>query len=172
MEDAKMAMLVEIDSLWNDLEEDNVDLKRISRPSAASSYEEVESVLKILRMKLDRTRYGSLADEVVMTLAGIVEDIFDGKRVFFNRYSPDMTGWSKQVGVKLRRMKHDTSTIVGNIMNEYNIGPSTRVCLELIPNAFMYARSKRNAFGKDTIYHDSDINRSIANIRNIEANSS
>ena len=76
-----------------------------------------------------------------------------------------MTGWSKSVGVKLRRMKHDTSTIVSNAMNEYNVGPGTRIFLELIPNAFVHARSNRNQFGKETLYSDPDLQKSIRNIR-------
>jgi len=170
MEDAKTSMLVEIDSLWSDLEEENVNLERIPRPTQNSSYETVENVLKTLRMKLDRARYCSLADDVVLAGAGIIEDIFDGKRVFFNRYSPDMSGWSKSVQMKLRRMKHDTSSIVGNVMSENNIGPGTRIALELVPNAFMHARSKRAQFGKETIYSDAELQRSISNLRNIEEN--
>lgn len=170
MEDAKTSMLVEIDSLWSDLEEENVNLERIPRPTQNSSYETVENVLKTLRMKLDRARYCSLADDVVLAGAGIIEDIFDGKRVFFNRYCPDMTGWSKSVQMKLRRMKHDTSSIVGNVMSENNIGPGTRIALELVPNAFMHARSKRAQFGKETIYSDAQLQQSIHNLRNIEEN--
>lgn len=168
MEDMKTSMLVEIDSLWAALEEDSVDLSRVPRPGQKDTYETIENVLKTLRMKLDRARYCSLADEVVLALAGVVEDVFNGKNVFLGRYSPDMTGWSKSVGVKLRRMKHDTSTIVSNAMNEYNVGPGTRIFLELIPNAFVHARSNRNQFGKETLYSDPDLQKSIRNIRDID----
>lgn len=167
-EDEKICMLEEIDSLKQGLEEEGAQgLDKIPRVSEDSSYEMVENVLKRLRLKNDRSRYTSLADEFILWGASALEDLFDGKRSWFGK-KPDLTGWSKEVQVKLRRMHHDTSTLISGIMHDFNIGPATRVVLELVPNCVMYARRKKINHGKPDIFESEDISNSINNIRNFD----
>ncbi len=167
-EDEKICMLEEIDSLKQGLEEEGTQgLDKIPRVTEDSSYEMVENVLKRLRLKNDRSRYTSLADEFILWGASALEDLFDGKRSWFGK-KPDLTGWSKEVQVKLRRMHHDTSTLISGIMHDFNIGPATRVVLELVPNCVMYARRKKINHGKPDIFESEDISNSINNIRNFD----
>jgi hypothetical protein len=65
-------------------------------------------------------------------------------------------------------MRHDTSTLVSGVMHDYNIGPGMRIVLELVPNMFMYARRKKQNYGKGSIYTDTEIARHMSNIRNID----
>lgn len=168
IEDTKSTMLEEIDSLRNSLEEDEIDIKRVPVVTQASSYEEIENVLKILRLKNDRMRYCSFAEEFLLCGAHGLEELFNGKRVWLNRYRPDLTGWHTQVNTKLRRMRHDTSTLVSGIMHDYNIGPGMRILLELFPNMFMYSKMRKQQFGSDNLYSDDEIAQHINNIRNVE----
>lgn len=164
-EDSKINMLEEIDSIKLSLEEDYVDLKSIPNVDKYSKYEDVEAVLKLLRIKNDRLRYCSLAEEFIILGAHGLEDIFDGQKTYFGKYRPDLSGWNKNVQVKLRRMRHDTSTLVSTVMQDYNIGPLPRILLELIPNMFMYAKRKKSQFGEQKIQDDDDINDTINKIR-------
>lgn len=166
-EDMKSAMLEEIDFLWSSLEEDGADLSRIPRPQKSSSYDDVESVLKILRHKNDRTRYCSLAEETFLLGAYAIEDLFDGKKMWFG-HNPDLTNWHKQVQVKLRRMRYDTSNLVSGVMQDYNIGPGLRIILELIPNMLMHAKRRKSQFGTETIYNEQELHAAMSNIRNID----
>ena len=170
-EDHKSQMLEEIDFLTNSLEEDGADLSRIPKVNKTSAFDEVESVLKILRHKNDRTRYCSLAEESFLLGAYALEDLFDGKRMFFGRYNPDLTNWHKQVQVKLRRMRYDTSNLVSGVMQDYNIGPGWRIILELIPNMFMHAKRRKSQFGADTIYNEQELHDAMSAIRDNEESS-
>lgn len=153
-EDIKLQMLDEISSLMTTLQEEDVDLSRIPQVDARSSYEDVESVLKILRHKNDRSRYCSLAEEFAIFGAYLLEDLFDGKKMWFGRYRPDLVGWHNQVNCKLRRMRHETSQLMGSIMQDNNIGDWTRILLELVPNAILYSRMRKQQYGQETIYND------------------
>lgn len=165
-QDEKLTMLDEIASLKMSLEEDEAKgIENIPRVDSKSSYDEVENVLKSYRLINDRMRYCSLADEFILWGAQGMEELFNGQRTWFGRYNPDLTGWSKQVSVKLRRMRHETSQLVGGVMHDYNIGPGMRIILELIPNMFMYARTKKQNYGKPTLMSDTEISRAISDIR-------
>lgn len=154
-EDTKCAMLEEIDSLMESLSNENVELGRVPQVGRNSSYEEVETVLKMLRHKNDRTRYCSFAEEFVLFGAVALEELFDGKRTWFGHYQPDLTDWHNQVNVKLRRMRHDTSTLVSGVMNDYNIGPGARILLELVPNMFLHSRNRKRQAGASNLFSDS-----------------
>lgn len=169
-EDDKTIMLEEIDFLWATLEEEDAPgLERMTKPTENDSYEKIWAFLRRLRLKNDRQRYTSFADEFILWGADALEELFDGKRTYFGRYRPDLRGWRKEVQVKLRRMKHDTSTLVSHAMSDYNIGPGMRIFLELVPNAFMYARRKKTNYGKPNVFNaNSDISEAIHNIREME----
>lgn len=168
-EEEKLIMLDEIDSLRSSLmEEDAAGLNSIPEVTSRDSYASVENVLRRLRLKNDRTRYTSLADEFLLWGAYCLEQIFDGERKVFGK-QPDLTGWSKEVQVKLRRMRHDTSTVVSDVMHGYHIGPMARIGLELIPNLFMFARRRKENHGKASLYADSDISKHMNNLQNIDA---
>lgn len=153
-EDIKLLMLDEISSLMTSLQEEDVDLSRIPLVDAKSSFEEVESVLKILRLKNDRSRYCSLAEELAIFGAYSLEDLFNGKNMWFGRYKPDLTGWHNQVNCKLRRMRHDTSQLMGSIIQDNNISPLFRILFELVPNMILYSRMRKQQYGQESIYND------------------
>lgn len=142
-EDAKCAMLAEIDSLINSLTMEEVKLDRIQTVDTKSSYEEVESTLKVLRHKNDQARCCTFAEEIMMFAAYAVEELFDGKQVWFGRWSPDLTGWHNNLQVKVKRIRYDTGLVVGGFMDAYNIGPGTRMALEILPNMFLYSKMKK-----------------------------
>jgi hypothetical protein len=168
-EDDKTIMLEEIDSLRASLEEENAHgLDKIPKVNQDSTIDEVENVLKRLRLKNDRSRYTSLADEILLWGATGMEELFNGERVWMGKYKIDLRGWNKEVQVKLRRMRHDTSTLVSGIMHDYNIGSGMRIILELVPNMFMFAKRKKVNYGKPDLYSDSDISNAMNNIQNYD----
>jgi hypothetical protein len=164
-EDLKAAMLNDIDSLIGILVGMEIDLTRIPKVDNASSYEEISSVLRMLRRKNDHASYCSLADEVFLFGAHLLEELFDGKRTWFERYQPDLTGWHNNVNVKLHRMRYDTSQLVSTIMQEYNIGPGTRILLELIPNMVLYSKMRKDQHDQPSLYNDDEITKASDRIR-------
>jgi hypothetical protein len=87
----------------------------------------------------------------MMFAAYALEDLFDGKQVWFGRWSPDLTGWHNNLNVKLKRVRYDTGLVVGGIMEDYNIGPGTRIALEILPNAFLYSKMKKQQRGQPSL---------------------
>lgn len=168
-EDLKCSMLAEIDSLLTSLSMEEINLERIPTVTTKSSYEEVETTLKILRHKNDQTRCCTFAEEGLMFAAYALEDLFDGKNVWFGRWSPDLTGYHNQMNVKLRRVRYDTGQIVGAIMEDYNIGPGVRIGLEIIPNMFLYSKMRKQQHSQPSLGSgdDADIERANTNLRNL-----
>lgn len=137
-EDLKATLLEDIDELKSELSTDGVDLSRIPDADQDTDLEKVKKIHKILRMKYDRKRCNSLGSEIILAGAQGLGYICDGKRRF-GPFRPNLVGWHNTVRAKLRRMHYETSTIVSGIMQEYNVGPLTRVLMELVPSGILYS---------------------------------
>ncbi len=166
-EDNKCAMLADIDSLTSSLSDENVDLSRVPRVDRNSSYDEVESVLKMLRHKNDHARYCSFAEEFLIFGAYALEELFDGKRKWFGHYQPDLTGWHNHVNIKIKRMQHDTSKIVSEVMQDYNIVSGARLLLELIPSMVLYSKMRKQQHGEPGLFSDISMADATRNVRTL-----
>jgi hypothetical protein len=155
-EDEKDNLLEQIDSLIDILTDDNVNLSRVPRVDKNSSIEQIKSVLKWLTIKNDRLRFGTLADEIILAGCGALERLFDGKKMYFGT-SPDLTGWSDTARVKLSRSRYTTSSIVGNVIQNSNIGPVTRLFIEFVPSIILYSNRRKEA----RIFDNNDYKNSI-----------
>jgi hypothetical protein len=156
-EDDRASLMEQIDMLKITLEDDGIDISGVPKLGKNSSMKEVQTVYKIMRLKNDRNRYCSFAEELILSGAYGFEYLFDGKKEWFGR-QPDLTGWSSTVKIKLRRMKFETSTFVGEVMAEYNMSAGMRLVLELLPSMFLYSRNRRisqsDSIVSDTQYKD------------------
>jgi hypothetical protein len=167
-EDTKSQLLEQIDMLRITLEDEGVDLARIPEVNNESTLSEIQNIHKHLRLKNDRNRYCSFAEEFIMFGAHALEEIFDGKRVWVGRYSPDLTGWHNTVNVKLRRMRYDTSNLVSGVMQEYNVDSGMRIMLELVPSMFLHSKMRKQQFGSGTLYSDDEMSAAMNDIRDID----
>ena len=126
-----------------------------------------KNVYKILRLKNDRNRYCSFAEEIILAGAQGIEHLFDGKKEWFGR-KPDLVGWHQTVKVKLRRMRFETSTMVQGVMQEYNMSPGMRLMLELIPSMFLYSRQRSLATrNHDNLNIDIEYQNATSNLNQI-----
>ena len=158
VQDIKANKLNQIDQLRMTLEEEGIDTSAVGKPTQASEMDEIDSVLGILRLKNDRNRYSSLANEVLLGLAEGVESVFDGTRsVPVLGWKPDYTGYHNTVRTKLHRMQFETSQIVGGIIEKYNIGATTRVFMELLPSFFLYPRMQKQQRGAPGLHNDPNV---------------
>ena len=142
-DDEKASILERIDMLRMTLIDDSVDISSVPNVTTQNSLREIKDVYKILQLKNDRNRYSSLADEVILSLAGGLEFLFDGKKEYFGR-RPDLTDWSSSLKIKLRRAKFETSSFVQDIMTEYNCNSWVRLAIEIIPSMLLYSRNRRS----------------------------
>lgn len=155
IQDVKASKLEQIGQLRTALEEEGIDCAGVGTPTMASPVDEIDSVLAILKLKNDRNRYSSLAEEVILGAAEGVEAVFDGTReIPVIGWKPDYTGYHNTVNVKLHRMRFETSQIVGNIMEKFNVGPLTRIAMELLPSFFLYPRQQRKQRGTPGLHAD------------------
>lgn len=164
-EDHKASLLEQIDMLKITLEDDGVDTSGVPGINKNSSMKDVHNVYKILRLKNDRNRYCSFAEEIILSGAYGMEYLFDGNKEWFSK-KPDLTGWSSTVKVKLRRMRFETSTFVQEVMQEYNMSAGMRLALELIPSMFLYSRNRRIS-QDDNIVSDADYKNAISKLNSM-----
>lgn len=165
-EDDKASLLEQIDMLKITLEDDGVDISGVPNIDKGSSMKDIQNVYKILRLKNDRNRYCSFAEEMILSGAYGMEYLFDGKREWFGGRKPDLTDWSSTVKIKLRRMRYETSTLVQEVMQEYNLSPSVRLALELIPSMFLYSRNRRLT-QNDNLVSDAQYKDAISSLNSI-----
>jgi hypothetical protein len=142
-DDLKCAHLAEIDSLMTSLQSEEIDISRLPRVDASSTFEEVNTALKIWRHKGDQTRCTSFAEEGLVLLAHLLSDLFDGKTTYFGRFRPDMTGYHNHMHSKLKRIRPDTGAVVSNMISTGGIGPGLRIAMELIPNMLIYSKQRK-----------------------------
>ena len=160
-EDMKLTLLEKIDNLIEELEDDGVNLDKIPKVDYTSNLEKIEYVAKLLMLKSNRNRYSGLGEEFILAIAGGLEILCDGKREFLG-VKPNLVGYSDVVKVKLRRVKNDTSQIVSNVVEKYEMSPIMTLLIELIPGLFLHSRRRSNQV-YDNLY--TDLNDDITEIR-------
>jgi hypothetical protein len=168
-EDDKAILLEQIDMLITNLKDEGIDVSRVPEVNNSSPLDDIENVHKILRLKNDRNRYCTFAEECILAASQTLEWLFDGKKTYLGR-RPDVRGWSATVNIKLRRMRYDTSTFVSEFMQDYNLGHGTRIMLELFPSLFLYSKMKKSQYADNLVSSD-EMNNAIDRIRNIEEKS-
>ena len=164
-DDDRSSLLEQIDMLKITLEDDGVDVSGVPQITKNSSMNDVHNIYKILRLKNDRNRYCSFAEELILSGAYGMEYLFDGKKEWFTK-TPDLTGWSSTVKVKLRRMRFETSTFVQEVMQEYNMSAGMRLALELLPSMFLYSRNRRLS-QDDNLVSDVEYKNAISNLNSM-----
>lgn len=161
-EDDKNALLEQIDMLRDTLDDDGVNLSTVPVVTKNNSISDIKNIYKILRLKNDRNRYCSFAEELFLSGAYGIEYLFDGKNEYFGR-KPDLVGWSNTVRIKLRRCRYQTSTLVKDMMADYNMGPGMQLFFELIPSLFLYSRQKKLA-NDNIVTDDLKYDEAISNL--------
>ena len=153
--DVLAAKLEQIGQLRLTLEEEGIDCSKITEPSMESPMDEVDSVLNVLKLKNDRNRYSTLAEEVILGGAEGIETVLDGSRkIPVINWAPDYRGYASTVNTKLHRMRFETSQLVGNIIQRYNIGSTARILLELAPSLILYPRQQKKQRGAPGLHAD------------------
>ena len=171
-EDKKVMMLEEIDILVEVLKSEDIDISRIRLPDITSTLKEINCTRDRLHLMNNRTRSRIFAEEIIMVGTYLTEKFLDGQHEYFG-YRPDVTGWTNTVNIKLRRMRYDTSNLVNKVISHHQLGPMTRILMELVPSLILYSRSRKNSSkdtlsNKETISRKEDINMAHERIRAID----
>jgi hypothetical protein len=179
VQDNKAAKLEQIGQLRLTLEEEGINCDGVGSPSMSSSLDEIDSVLNILKLKNDRNRYSTLAEEVILGAAEGIETVLDGSRALpVVGWKPDYRGYHNTVNAKLHRMRFETSQVVGHVIERFNVGPTTRILMELLPSFFLYPRQQSKQRQEPGLYSDpaasayseirrSDMPDSLTSVRDI-----
>jgi hypothetical protein len=157
-EDLKLTLLEKIDNLTEELEDEGISLDKIPKVDYNTNLEQIEYVAKLLILKSNRNRYATLGEEFILALANGLEILCNGERQILG-VKPDLQGYSDVVKVKLRRLRNETSQVVGNVVEKYEISPITTLLIELIPSLFLHSKRRKNQ-SYDNLYNDlsDDIN--------------
>jgi hypothetical protein len=93
----------------------------------------------------------------MMGAAEFVESVFDGEtEIPVLGWKPDYTGYRNTVQTKLMRMRFETSQIVASAVQGYDMGPTSRILLELIPSLLLYPSQNRRAVATPGLYDTLD----------------
>jgi hypothetical protein len=157
--DSKASKLEQIGQLRLTLEDEGIDCSSVTKPNMDSPMDEIDAVINILRLKNDRNRYSTIAEEVILGIAEGIETVFDGsRRIPILGWRPDYTGYHNTVNVKLHRMRFETSQVVGSIIEKHKIGSSARIALELLPSFLLYPRQQKIQKKMPGLHDDNKIN--------------
>lgn len=171
-EDDREELLENCCSLRDELKELGINISNIPEPTSNMSKEELERIFRRLRIKNDRKRATTTAEELILLAAKGAGKLFNGKREFFG-YRLDARGWDATVKGKFKRMRYDTSAWISGIMKEYTMSSGMRIGVELIPSlALCLATNKGDdddapQSNKPT-YSDKEWENSIADIAETE----
>lgn len=166
--DRKSRKLEEIAQLKSILHDDGVDVSTIPSVTLEDSEDKIDGVLKILRLKNDRSRYSSLAEEVILGAAECIETVLDGTReIPIVGWKPDYTDYHNTVNVKLHRMRFETSQLINDAIQGWKLSPATRIAIELLPSFFLYPRQRSKQRGTPGLFDE--LNKTAYNgIRNMD----
>lgn len=168
-DDDKNVLLEQIDMLRDTLGDDGINVSNVPVVTKSNSISDIKTIYKSLRLKSDRNRYCSFAEELILSAAYGVEYLFDGKNEWFGR-KPDLVGWSNTVRIKLRRCRFQTSSLIKDMMQDYSIGPAVQICLELIPSLFLYSRQKKISNNEFSNANDSAAyDNAVSNLNEIQS---
>lgn len=165
-EDEKQRLLNQIDALRDMLEADEVDISHIPIVDNKSEMKDVKNSYKMLLTKNDTRRCSSMAEEGILMMAYALEDLFDGKRVLFGRFRPNLQGWHTTAQTKLRRMRFETANVVSSVMQSYGIGDMGRIGLELIPSMVIYSKRKQNSANEPDLQDTAEFTDAVRDLHN------
>ena len=165
-DDEKQRLLTQIDQLRDMLEGDDVDISHIPIVNNKSEMKDIKDSYKMLLTKNDTRRCSSMAEEGILMMAYALEDIFDGKRVLFGRFRPNLSGWSATASTKLKRMRFETANVVSRVMQSYGIGDVGRIGLELVPSMVIYSKRKQNSANEPDLQDTTEFADAVREMNN------
>ncbi len=170
-EDDREELLENCCSLRDELKDRGLNVSNIPEPHNGMSKEELERIFRRLRIKNDRKRATTTAEELIFLAAKGAGKLFNGKREFFG-YKLDARGWDATVKGKFKHMRHDTSTWISGIMKEYTMSSGMRIGIELVPSLLICLATNKGdeeapQNAKPT-YSDKEWENSIADIVDTE----
>jgi len=161
--ESKMSKLEQISSLMNTLQEEGIGTNDVIAPTLGSSMSEIDDVLAVLILKNERNRMSTITEEFIGGAAEFLSTVLDGKTpIPVLGWCPDYTGYHSVVQVKLYRMRHETSQIVGNFLHGSTMSPGLRILMELMPSLLLYPRQNQRERGR-SILNDPVISGASAN---------
>jgi hypothetical protein len=168
LDDMKASKLEQIGQLRMNLEEEGLDCSGLRTLTSESSIDEIDSVLNQLRLRNDRSRYASLGEEVIIGAAEGLATVFNGQRTIpLLGIRPNYKGYATTVAVKLHRMRFETSQVVGELIKKHQVGPVSRMFLELLPSLFLYPRNNQARGAEEGLEtrQGADVSSALASIR-------
>jgi len=144
MDDEKLMMIEQIEELKVNLELEDTDVSRF-KVDENDSFDTIKKIHTKLKLKSQYKSYSGMFEHSVILGAECVEWAFDGRKDYFG-YTPDMTGWSETVQVRLQRMKLETASFVSGIMQEYKMSSGLNIFFQLVLSGVMHsvAKNKEN----------------------------
>lgn len=138
-EESREQMLEYINLQIIQLKERNKDVSYFMLAPDAS-YDEIKQVWNTLYKRNTSESLKRLISNGIVFGAKIVEKIFNGEREILG-FCPNMTGWSKNVNLKLADMDIQLSSLSTQVMRKHNYSQNSGIIGELLLGGFIYGMS-------------------------------
>jgi len=143
-ESERSSKLEQIAMIRQGLLEEGVDLGDVPMPEADAPMAGIDRALASLRLKNDSKRFADWSEEAIIGAARGLGTLLNGERAIpLTSIRPDMRGWHNTVATKLNRMRFETSTVIRDMVRGQNMGPGTRIMLELLPSMILYGMTNK-----------------------------
>lgn len=140
--DKKILLLENIHMLKEELRDDGENINNIKHVDEESRIQDIEYVYKVLSIKMNRKRYTSITEEVILTGVNLLETVFNGENKLLGTQL-DLVGYSSVAKQKLRKMRGETTTIVGDTIEKMELNFFTKLIIELVPSMFLFSKTKK-----------------------------
>lgn len=166
-EETKNILLDDMEELRTELDGYGVNYSNVPKVTADSPLKEIKDAHRRLRRKYDFKRCQTFGTELILAGAHGLEYLFDGQKSY-GPFKPDLTDWHNNIRPKLRRMQYETSSVVSDVMHDYNIGNIARIGLELGISALLHSKSRQAQRG-NAAYTQDQMSDAYESLRDFEA---
>lgn len=166
-EETKNMLLDDMEELRTELDGYGVNYSTVPKVTADSPLKEIKDAHRRLRRKYDFKRCQTFGTELILAGAHGLEYLFDGQKSY-GPFKPDLTDWHNNIRPKLRRMQYETSSVVSDVMHDYNIGNIARIGLELGISALLHSKSRQAQRG-NAAYTQDQMSDAYESLRDFEA---
>jgi len=135
----KIHLLAQAQALMTSLRDDGEDLRGIDAPNINHSLEHITYVCSILKLRDDRVRFTTIAEQMVQGATTVLEKVFNGEREFLG-HRPNLTGWTDNVvRGKMRKARGLTGTWISEKTMGSNFNPMLIMMMDLLPSMVLYS---------------------------------
>ena len=140
-EEEKQRRIDNINDMVRLLKAEDIPTK-VDIPNESHSMEQIKEVERYYSKKVKRNRYSDIGEDVILWVAGIVSNQFDGSTTI-GGYTLNLKGWPQTLRARLRRNRVSIADSMISTQERYGIPDITYTIFEIGVNALVYSERQQ-----------------------------